>query len=135
MRRRCPANQLAGPGRLIGYRWIITIRGYANVIKSMDDMVFGTVFNLTDEDEQSLDRYEGVDRGDYRKLILEVEMDSGNHKCLVYVDPVTSEGAPKEEYVRRINKGIVDAQLPQEYVERSIRKYVPDGTKDTLETS
>ncbi|HIJ95916.1 MAG TPA: gamma-glutamylcyclotransferase [Desulfuromonadales bacterium] len=127
MRQRCPTCHLAGPGRLVGYRWIITTRGYASVNKSSCDMVLGTVFNLTEEDERSLDRYEGVDRGNYRKLILDVEMDSGTHKCLVYVDPVTTEGIPKEEYVHRINKGIVDAELPPEYIERSIRKYVPAG--------
>lgn len=72
-----------------------------------------------------MDKYEGVHRGLYRKENLRVVMGNESHECLVYIDPVDQEGIPKAEYITRINRGIHDARLPIEYVERYIRKYVP----------
>ena len=41
MNKRCPDNIRLNVGRLNGYRWIISNRGYANVIKSENDFVLG----------------------------------------------------------------------------------------------
>jgi len=118
MRTRCPGFRVVGPGMLIGYRWIITARGYASVIRSVSDVVFGTVYALSEEDEARLDACEGVSSGCYRKELLVVETAKGKLRCLVYVDPVRQEGPPHEEYVIRIRNGIRDAALPTQYVER-----------------
>jgi hypothetical protein len=45
--------------------------------------------------------------------------------CLVYIDPITEEGQPKLEYITRINNGILDAGLPNDYVTRYLRPYIP----------
>ena len=122
---RCPEHRVLGLGRLQGYRWFISSRGYANIAVSADDFVLGLVFEISQSDEKSLDKYEGVHRGLYRKENLPVLIGNESLDCLVYVDPVEEEGRPKAEYIARINKGIRDAKLPLEYVERCIRKYVP----------
>jgi oligoribonuclease (3'-5' exoribonuclease) len=56
-----------------------------------------------------------------------VTIELGNQKknCLVYVDPVTTEGRPKKGYIERINGGIIDSELSTAYVVRYIRKFVP----------
>ena len=125
MKDRCPEHRLIGNGLLKGYRWIITTRGYANIVKSVSDEVRGVVYEISESDEKSLDRYEGVQSGSYRKEMLKIEMGNESKECLVYVDPVEEEGKPKEEYVGRINKGIFDSRLPPEYIDRYIRKFIP----------
>lgn len=125
MRDRCPDHRLIGNGILKRYRWIISSRGYANVVKSSSDFVLGLVYEISDADERNLDRYEGVDRGSYRKELLSVEVDRSLATCLIYIDPVEEEGLPKAEYIRRINMGIKEANLPPEYVRNSICRFVP----------
>lgn len=126
MRQRCPDCTILGTGRLAGYRWLITSRGYASIVRSADDSVFGTVYRLSEADERSLDRYEGVAEGSYCKQLVTVELQGGRLTCLTYIDPVETPGIPKEEYIQRINNGIADAELPEEYLARSVRLFVPE---------
>lgn len=118
MKARCPEHQIMGSGILTGYRWIITAHGYASVVRSVSDLVFGTVYWLSDEDERRLDLCEGVQDGSYRKARLAVETEHGSITCLVYLAPSEVEGSPREEYLERIRYGIRDARLPSLYVER-----------------
>lgn len=117
MAARCPEHRLVGAGRLEGWRWIITTRGYASIVVSATDLVLGMVYELSDEDVRNLDRYEGG----YRKEMLMVEADGQGLNCLVYIDLVTEAGEPHTEYITRINNGIQDAGLPEEYVSRYLR--------------
>jgi gamma-glutamylcyclotransferase len=127
MRARCPEHKEIGSGILRGYRWIISARGYANIVASRPDLVLGKIYALSAEDEQSLDRYEGVASGDYRKEMLMVEAVDGRRcTCLVYVDPVEEKGKPREEYVERIRNGIADAWLPAGYVDLYLRRFLKD---------
>jgi hypothetical protein len=87
---------------------------------------------ISEEDEQTLDRFEGVAAGGYRKAMLAVSFDGGEVLAMVYIDPVTAEGVPKQEYVGRINAGLLDAGLLDDglsagYVAGSIRKFIPPG--------
>jgi len=72
-----------------------------------------------------LDKCEGVGIGKYNKETNLVEAAGQEVKCLVYIDPIEDEGKPKPEYIDRINKGIIDAELPEEYVIRNIREFIP----------
>jgi gamma-glutamylcyclotransferase (GGCT)/AIG2-like uncharacterized protein YtfP len=60
MIKRCPDHRYIGNGIFQGYRWIISERGYAYIIKSESDEVHGVVYEISDTDEKRLDRYEGV---------------------------------------------------------------------------
>jgi len=122
---RCPEMRTIGSGCLAGWRWIITTRGYASIVISADDYVLGTVYDLSEGDEKNLDRFEGVAQGDYRKEMIPVEVNGAERSCLVYIDQVTGEGKPKEEYISRINNGIRDAGLADEYVTTCLRPFVP----------
>jgi len=126
MYKRCPDYKFVGKGKLKGYRWIISQRGYANIIKSENDEVQGVIFKISPKDEESLDFWEGVKNGFYNKEYLSVLLNGENQNCLVYIDPITQEGAPKPEYIKRINQGLSDAQLPEDYINKYIRKYIPE---------
>ena len=135
MERRCPSSKLLGLAKLRHWVWIISERHYANIIPSpipdSDDHVYGLVFELTPEDEDELDIYEGVPTA-YVKRYMEVEMLGTPERkvdALVYVDiERAGESTPYSEYIGRINNGIDDALklgLPVEYVEKYIRKFIP----------
>jgi hypothetical protein len=125
MKKRCPQNKKIGVARLLGYRWIISARGYANVVKSMKDYVEGLIFEISATDEVSLDNYEGVSSGSYYKAELPVLHEEQEKVALVYVDPVTAEGIPKAKYIQRINLGLADAKLSDASVTHYVRKYIP----------
>jgi len=125
MAERCPRSVKVGHARLQDYRWIISTRGYANVVQAKGDEVEGILYTLTKIDEAALDGFEGVAAGCYLKEILTVQHGGVELKALVYVDPTVGEGSPKEEYIHRINAGLAEADLSPRYVAYSIRQYVP----------
>jgi len=125
IKKRCPQSKKVGIARLRGYRWIISARGYANVVESNDDQVEGVIFRISQSDEDSLDQYEGVSSGSYRKADLGVLHGEKEKIALVYLDPVTAEGTPTSEYIQRINSGLADAKLSEGYVTRYVRKFIP----------
>jgi hypothetical protein len=126
MRERCPEHRLIGSGCLHGYRWIITSRGYASIVFSPEDRVFGIVYELSILDELCLDTFEGVLQGKYYKQYLPIVVDGVDIRCMTYIDPITEEGSSQPEYIVRINKGIRDAGLPKEYVEHYLRSFIPE---------
>jgi len=127
MDSRCPENTQMGIGTLHGYRWIISSRGYANVVKSDSDYVMGRIYKINKRDEDRLDKKEGYNSipSCYDKETLSIIADGVSCDCFVYVDPVIQEGPPKNEYIDKINAGLVDSKFPDEYVEKYIRNKIP----------
>lgn len=126
MKFRCPKSIKIGQGILKNYKWIINKRGYANIVKSPSDYVMGSVFRISLSDENKLDKFEGVKNGNYEKKTLKVSLENQDQSCLVYVDPIISEGPIKSEYTPKINCGIVDSNISQQYADEYIRKFMPD---------
>ncbi len=106
--------------------------------------VFGMLYTLSPSDEASLDRYEGVPES-YTKEYLTVDFWPSSQstqevdiaalntpekkEVLVYVDRLrVTEGPPRAEYVRRMNRAIEDALsvgVPRGYVDTVMRKSIP----------
>ncbi|PUU78864.1 hypothetical protein B9Z19DRAFT_34641 [Tuber borchii] len=154
MHRRCPGHTLIGPALLPRHRWHINTRGYANLVPTtttnddQDHDAYGVVYTITKSDEEQLDLSEGVPYWYQRvkhpvKLLPRSSYSSregeGEERILedvlVYIDTIrTTDGAPKEEYISRINNGFKDAVgIPKEWVERYVRKYVPAGVERMVE--
>ena len=127
MNSRCPGHSRIGLGILSGYRWLINRHGYATLAVAADEAVHGVVYTLTEMDERNLDAYEEVDSGLYQKQDCTVRMGERELSSLVYIDPVSEEGAPEAAYIARINYGLRDAGLPESYVEKHIRRFIPAG--------
>ena len=123
---RCPESSYYSSGKLLGYSWLINIRGYASIKISKNDMVLGEVFKLSQKDEEYLDIYESVDEGMYIKAILNSETSHGPIDCLFYIASDNTEGKAQDEYIDRINSGIKSANLPSEYVKKSISPFIPE---------
>jgi len=153
MKLRCPTSQYVGVARLNGYRWMINERGYANVVETpttkgstfhvpTTNVTYALVYILQTEDERRLDSNEGVPVA-YTKETLSVDfwpasgddrMANVTHRAekrdmLVYINrKQIRDSAPKKEYIYRLNKGIKDAVahgVPQDYVDESIRPFIP----------
>ncbi|RVD85565.1 uncharacterized protein DFL_003885 [Arthrobotrys flagrans] len=107
MVRRCPTSPYTSIARLPNYRWLISERGYANIVRSPGDEVWGMLYDLTPPDEASLDRYEGVPKS-YTKEMIPVELTNG-----------------REEYIQRMSCAIKDGVrkgIPASYVEMYLLK-------------
>jgi len=116
-------------------KWIINSRGYANIIPSKGDIVYGFIFELTQADERKLDKFEGkeYERTNDIKVELVKVKDSykkGTVTALVYIDiKRKKDDVPKDEYVDRINMAIKDGLkegIPKEYFDKYIRPFVPE---------
>ena len=124
---RCPDSNYVSSGKLFGYSWLINTRGYASIKPSKDDIVLGEIFSLSQKDVDYLDIYENVDDGMYIKSTLSIETSNGPIDCLVYIASDNNLGSPQEEYIHRINSGIKSANLPADYVQKSIRPFIPES--------
>ena len=124
---RCPESKYYASGTLSGYSWLINTRGYASIKPSESDFVLGEIFTLSQQDVDYLDIYESVEEGMYLKSNLSVETSKGTIDCLVYIASDSTPGTPQEEYVERINIGIKSANLPDDYVQKAIRPFIPES--------
>ena len=141
MNQRCPEHKKVGKGVLKNYKWIIAQRGIkrpaANIVWSEGNFVEGYIYELTKKDEKRLDVSEGRL---YEKVFLNIDFNLDFKSCMVYVDKNNVEAVRGLEkvntnkyecsvgcmctYASRINMGILDSKLSEEYVERYIRKFI-----------
>ena len=124
---RCPESKYYTSGTLSGNSWLINTRGNASIKPSNSDFVLGEIFTLSQQDVDYLDIYESVEEGMYLKSNLSVETSKGTIDCLVYIASDSTPGIPQEEYIERINLGIKSANLPDDYVQKAIRPFIPEN--------
>ena len=112
MAGRCPGAALLGVTRLPGYRFIIARAGYASLEPDPAADVHGVLWNLTREDVEALDAFEGVAEGLYRKVIFSI--DGG--PALIYLPADRARGKPEREYLAGVIAAARGHGLPDEYV-------------------
>jgi cation transport regulator ChaC len=95
-------------------------RGVANVAPRPGDQVWGALYHLTHADAERLDRTEGVDRGYYQRLAVEVETHDGLRlAAFTYRSPFSREGRkPSRRYLDLLLAGAREHGLPENYVAR-----------------
>lgn len=121
------------------YKWIINSTSYASIIPSVGDVVYGSLYFLSDRDEKALDTSEGVPWL-YEKQYLEVhrivdgKMEERTTQSLAYVDVQRlEEGIIEPDYIVWVNKAIRDGLkngIPKEYVEKYLRRWVGNPEKE-----
>ena len=141
LKQRCPDSLFIGLARLDDYRWQINGTGYANIVPSPGDVVYGSLSFLSNRDETALDESEGVPWL-YEKHTLKVtrcgrgvaegQESGGTVDAMTYVDVQrVEEGEINKEYVYWMNKAIDDAtelEMPASYAEKYLRPFVPQRT-------
>ncbi|MGH3312065.1 MAG: gamma-glutamylcyclotransferase [Streptomyces sp.] len=122
MSRRAPHSPLRGTGWVTD--WRLTFGGeqlgwegaLATVVESPAAQVFVSLYDIADMDEDSLDRWEGVDLGIYRRTRLRVHTLDGEATAWCYVLNGYEGGLPAARYLGDIADAAESAGAPHDYV-------------------
>jgi hypothetical protein len=117
LKKRCPASHSLCRATLPDYRFVITSRGYASVVPHAGAKAQGVLIALTEPDERTLDRYEHVHEGMYRRATVQVVTEFGYAlPALIYIDDIPGEGPPAAGYLERILDGARRHALPPDAI-------------------
>jgi hypothetical protein len=116
MAQRCPSSKPVGVARLPRHRFLITVDGYASVVRDPRRDVLGVVWDLALSDIAPLDRYESVSTGLYSKISQPVVLPGGAKRALVYVGRTDKIGKPKPGYLEGVLAAARDWGLPAGYL-------------------
>ena len=122
MQKRAPYSPAAGVGWLVG--WRLTFGGedlgwegaLATVVESPDDQVFVAMYDLSPQDEDALDDWEGSDLGLYDKIRVRVATLEGDVTAWLYVLDGYEGGLPSARDLGIIADAAEAAGAPDDYV-------------------
>lgn len=123
MMQRCPDSKLVEPAFLHDHRVGFTIFsprrkcGCADVVHSLGSVAPGLLYEVSDTDIESLDRYENVADDIYRRIEVQVAPQSGKTvPCYTYEVVHKTEGlSPSKEYLGIMRRAAEQHSFPQEY--------------------
>jgi len=117
-----PHSPQRGTGWLVG--WRLTFAGQdpngegplATVVEDELQQVFVALYDMTPLDESALDRWEGTDRGPFRKIRVRVATLESDVLAWLYVVDGYEGGLPSERHVRQLAEAAEKAGAPADYV-------------------
>jgi hypothetical protein len=122
MAERAPHSPLHGTGWVTG--WRLTFGGeelgwdgaLATLVEDATGQVYVAVYDLTAEDERSLDQWESIDLGHFQKVKLRVHMLEGDVLAWVYLLDAYEGGLPSATYLDEVASAAELAGAPDDYV-------------------
>jgi hypothetical protein len=122
MALRAPHSPTRGPGWLVG--WRLTFGGedlgwegaLATVVEDPLEQVFVMIYDITEQDEQNLDRWEGSEIGLHRKIRVRVQTLDGEVTAWLYVLNDYEGGLPSARYLGILADAAEAAGAPDDYV-------------------
>lgn len=122
MSRRAPHSPLRGTGWVNG--WRLTFGGeqmgwqgaLATVVEDPGSQIFVALYDIAAMDEESMDRWEGVGLGVYRRAKLRVHALDGDVTAWVYVLNGYEGGLPSARYLGDVADAAESADAPHDYV-------------------
>lgn len=128
----CPSAFRAGIGKLEGYRLDFNMyaKGWkgavATIVPTEEKTVWGAIWKIASEEMRKLDKQEGVDRGAYVPLEVDVELPNGTKlKCRTYqqtnlpkyvkLSKLPVDRRPSPAYLNVIIDGARESELPEYY--------------------
>jgi gamma-glutamylcyclotransferase (GGCT)/AIG2-like uncharacterized protein YtfP len=127
MEIRCPDARALGQARLVDWEVRIGGRGFATVVNALGSETWGVLWVVSPSDVRSLDHYEGVADGHYRREFLTIEGPEGAHGALIYIQEFDGDGVPRHGYLERILDGARAFDLPLDYCAKLARLGQVDG--------
>ena len=115
MAQRCPDAEIVGPVRLENYELRFRGNGFATVTPKKGGVVYGLVWKITPNCEQSLDRYEGYPRHYTKETVTVKDAAGAEISVMVYImaEPYCRQPAlPSPYYYRVIQRGFEANGLP-----------------------
>lgn len=123
MLQRAPHSPHLGTGWLRG--WRLTFGGeeigwegaVATLAEDATASVFVSIYDLTRQDEQALDEWEGVTTKLYSKIRVRVDTLNGAQLCYVYVLNSFEGGTPSNRYLEIMISAALEAGAPADYID------------------
>ena len=122
MKDRCPDSEPLSAVQLVNYK-LLYRRGVATIEKSLLDIVYGAVYDISEYDLANLDRYEGYPDYYQRQTYQLKRLDNGEliEAIGYYMEAEKFEKSPPtENYYQIIEKGYRDWNLPVEHLEQNL---------------
>jgi len=125
MKNRCSGAKYIKKHILKGYKLCFShktnhsVFGHANIVKNKKSIVQGALWNITKNDENELDRYEGVDYNYYQKEHFNLR----GKKVLVYIQKKFYLQKPNSTYLHTIIDGYKDCLLDLKNLKKTISNY------------
>jgi hypothetical protein len=119
---RAPHSPLRGSGWLVGWRLTfggedVSLEGaLGTVVEDPGHQVYVSLYDLTSTDEESLDKWEGVDIGLFRKLKVRVQTLDGDVGAWIYVLDAYEGGLPSARYLGMLADAAEAGGAPDDYV-------------------
>jgi len=110
MKRTCPDSVPIVKAKLIDYK-LVFYNKVADIVKSREGIVYGAVYNLSEQDAKKLDRYKGCPRL-YDRIHVNVKGDDKTYEAFTYVMYVKGRGEPDESYFNIIVQGFKEWGIP-----------------------
>ena len=112
MARRCPAAVPIGEFQLPG--WRLVFRGVADIIREEGAVCYGGIWRITPACERTLDVFEGVASGVYRREFIPIKpLQDGTNEVLIYTMSSTGIFPPSVDYLNVIRQGYRDFSMPK----------------------
>ncbi len=111
---------------LPGYKFVFNKRGscgeiYANILPDDNEKVWGVIYLCNPEAIKEMDVSEGVAKGHYHHIDVEVITDDGEKvSAMTYEagsDYIVLDGKPSKEYLKKIIEGAENHGLPEDYIQ------------------
>ena len=113
MARRCPAAQEIGTVVLPGWRFIVARGGYSTLAPDPEARVVGVLWLLTPDCERTLDEFEEIDGGLFRREVI----NAGGEPTLVYLATDTTPGSARAGYLEAVIAAAQARGFPADYIE------------------
>lgn len=122
MAKLVPHSPIVGPGWLSG--WRLTFgrvdhgwdESLPTIVEDHTSQVFVMLYELTEQDEQTLNTAEGFDIDFYRRVHVRVNTLSGQFTAWLYVVNGYESGLPRQSVVDAIVESAIVAGAPDDYV-------------------
>ncbi|MCP9472824.1 MAG: gamma-glutamylcyclotransferase [Nitrospira sp.] len=124
LKRRAPEHRFLHLATLADHtikfcRWSSQWRcGLASIVPSPGELVWGGVFELTEEDVKLMDEFENdVPQGAYRHVQITVADQEGTKELVTtYVAAPIGKFKPKDHYIEWVMKGLTRWGFPEEVI-------------------
>ena len=126
MEFRCPGARLLRKVTVPDYTFRIDTRGVASIIPKRGAEVTGLLWEIDKYHIQSLDRFEGIKGGYYRKVGLPLVIEGHTDSAIAYLSNSSCDGhnTPKPGYMEKIVRAAKDHGFDEAYI-RELETFLP----------
>lgn len=130
MQHKCPTAKPMAKSWLFDHR--LTFKGsprraHATVVPAKGQAVPVVIWEISAQDEATLDQYEGVSQGYHTKKHMTLEVDGEMQDVLMYVMRACDFNLPSKKYLDIVTRGYIDFNLPTTTLEEALA-YAYEGT-------